>query len=136
MARQDLPIQPVPRRSGFAAEVQRLVASSQFAQQPDNRIRRVVERAEIPHLAVAVRFCHGDRIVHLGRTDPDEDLAQSAQAASDLNSSADMRSYQYPSADRKSAHCLLTAACFTGFKHVKHVRELGPAGGMADQGHP
>src|SRR3954468_913279 len=38
-------------------------------------VQRVVECAEIPPLALAVRFRHGDRIVRLGRIDPDENLA-------------------------------------------------------------
>jgi hypothetical protein len=101
------------RRSGFVAEIQLLVTTAPFAHQLRNGVRRVVECAEIPHLAVAARFCHRDRVVRLGGINPDENLAPllhgsspvrrgvpgpsgqprsiRTQAASGLNSTADMR---------------------------------------------
>src|SRR3954469_24076903 len=75
IVRQDLPIQPVSRQSGFVAEMQLLVTTAQFAHQLRNGVRRIVECAEIPHLAVAARFCHRDRVVRLGGINPDENLA-------------------------------------------------------------
>src|SRR3954447_17363550 len=63
------------RRSGFVAEIQLFVTTAQFAHQLRNGVRRVVECAEIPHLAVAARFCHRDCVVRLGGINPDENLA-------------------------------------------------------------
>src|SRR5215218_9382397 len=68
----DLPIQAVAGRTRFVADVQSLIAAGQLAHQLGNGIWRVLELAEVADLTVASGLGNRDRILQLGRVDPDE----------------------------------------------------------------
>src|SRR5215217_9206535 len=69
---QDPPIQAVAGRACFIADVQLLIVAGQLAYELRYGIWRVLELAEVADLTVASSLGNRDRILQLGRVDPDE----------------------------------------------------------------
>ena len=71
----DQPVQPVPRRPGFVAEVKPAVLRRQPGDEPPHALRRGVELAEVADLPLPSLVGDRRRVAQLRRVDPNECLS-------------------------------------------------------------
>ena len=77
--RDDLPIKPVAGGPGLVTEVQLVVLAGKLRNQLSDRLRRVGDLTQIPHLAGASGFCYRHSVLELRAIERNENFPISVQ---------------------------------------------------------